>query len=70
MPLDTGRKIAPAPATFALAVAMDGKREPNADAEGNVSSRESILPCIITLMCCPYIQPNEITCFMLIYRLA
>lgn len=33
VPLETGRRIAPAPATFALAVAMDGRREPNAEAE-------------------------------------
>lgn len=33
VPLETGRKIAPAPATFALALAIDGRREPNAEAE-------------------------------------
>lgn len=31
--LETGRKIAPAPATFALALAMDGRRELKAEAE-------------------------------------
>lgn len=33
VPLETGRRIAPAPATFALALAMDGSREPKAEAE-------------------------------------
>lgn len=33
VPLETGRRIAPAPATFALVVAIDGSREPSADAE-------------------------------------
>lgn len=33
VPFETGRKIAPAPATFALALAMDGRWEPNAEAE-------------------------------------
>jgi hypothetical protein len=33
VPLETGRKIAPAPATFALALAIDGRREPSAEAE-------------------------------------
>lgn len=31
--LETGRNIAPAPATFALALAMDGRRELKAEAE-------------------------------------
>lgn len=31
--LDIGRRIAPAPATLALAVAIDGRRDPSADAE-------------------------------------
>lgn len=31
--LETGRSIAPAPATLALAVAMEGRREPKAEAE-------------------------------------
>lgn len=33
VPLETGRRIAPAPATVALAVAMDGRRELKAEAE-------------------------------------
>jgi hypothetical protein len=31
--VETGRRIAPAPATRALAFAIDGSRDPNADAE-------------------------------------
>lgn len=31
--LETGRRSAPAPATLALAVAIDGRRDPKADAE-------------------------------------
>lgn len=30
---ETGRRYAPAPTTRALALAMDGRREPKADAE-------------------------------------
>lgn len=33
VPLETGCKIAPAPTTFALALAIDGRREPSAEAE-------------------------------------
>ena len=33
VPLETGLRMAPAPATFALALAMDGRRDPNAEAE-------------------------------------
>jgi len=33
VPFETGRNTAPAPATFALALAIDGRREPIADAE-------------------------------------
>lgn len=33
VPLDTGRKIAPAPATLALALAIDGSLDPKAEAE-------------------------------------
>lgn len=33
VPLETGCNIAPAPATLALALAIDGSREPSAEAE-------------------------------------
>lgn len=35
--LETGQSIAPAPATLALALAIDGKREPKAVAERNTT---------------------------------
>lgn len=33
VPVETGRSIAPAPATLALVLAIDGSREPSADAD-------------------------------------